>query len=868
MDGRGEAILVHADYSAVSSAKPAEAGEVVILYATGLGAVTPAIAAGVRGGNGAELGPFNVVSDTVQVSIDGKPATVQWAGLAPGWAALYQVNVVVPVSVGAGSMGIVVSAGTLSSQAGVTLPCGSSDWAPLTSGMIGPSGGSLSASGVRLDIASGALAQSANLSVSAYRRTVDPNPITPVFGLKGLPGPTNAPITVTVDLAHTPADPDSVYLYAESAGVDGGAQWFKASVQGNRMTATLPAMTVLPKASAAGAVRLAASPLAGLDIDLGYMLLWGIELRTGVWDTPSLEFWFPRYASLSDAQTKELTDYMEQSLHLLEGYGFDWKPRIRPGTPSTSQNPAKIVVSFARSPSHDPNHPGRVQRSLDGKQPIYVWMTFDDDTLKTDAGRLRFAQQASHMLFHLMQDLYHPVPANLLTFEQRRNWYAMDEATATAFEVFVLGGDPAYAAAFSLQSRLAYITEGLAAPDLAKIADPVRARNALAEQGRYSALFLGYLMGDEPKSRAPREILYKLYQRRAASTTGSGMLLPVEALQAERSSLASDWLDYCHTRPWKDTAAMMDVASLRQYQIASGSAIKRYAPSLHDLSAFPYVFGLEGTFPAGSKIAFTVTSAAPVAVDIDALDTMHQWKREVGTAGQRVEVPADQLGGEYLVVTVVNQRAVRPFDADTAVELTVEMVYSEPGLITQLKQKSQQNKLLISMGIFGNLLCDYPRGCEGWSLNAESQLGSDIPAQSKPNPVTWNGLAFSSSAKGVSASCTDRTQNLQGAFDSSGTKVLWVEVSDVCINKRSTSTTTTTTTLRFENLPFIGSCGTDTRGGAQECRFEVSGAGRNANAPKVTRTVNESSTGVTQTIRGADFTYTGTLIQLIFYSIF
>ena len=50
MDGKGEPILVHnADWSLVSAASPARSGEYLILFLTGLGAVSPAIPAGAGG---------------------------------------------------------------------------------------------------------------------------------------------------------------------------------------------------------------------------------------------------------------------------------------------------------------------------------------------------------------------------------------------------------------------------------------------------------------------------------------------------------------------------------------------------------------------------------------------------------------------------------------------------------------------------------------------------------------------------------------------------------------------------------------------------------------------------------------------------
>jgi uncharacterized protein (TIGR03437 family) len=74
------------------SAHPVEAGEVIVIYCTGLGEVDPPVAAGT-------IAPLTQLSRTVNpvtVTIGGIPARVDFAGLTPGSVGLYQVNAVVP----------------------------------------------------------------------------------------------------------------------------------------------------------------------------------------------------------------------------------------------------------------------------------------------------------------------------------------------------------------------------------------------------------------------------------------------------------------------------------------------------------------------------------------------------------------------------------------------------------------------------------------------------------------------------------------------------------------------------------------------------------------------------------------------------
>jgi len=93
--GTGLGAILHADYTAVNAGKPAAAGETVLVFLTGMGAVDPSVPDGTAGGS-------NPVSDTtaspISVLVAGAPATVVFSGLAPGFPGLYQMNVTLPSS--------------------------------------------------------------------------------------------------------------------------------------------------------------------------------------------------------------------------------------------------------------------------------------------------------------------------------------------------------------------------------------------------------------------------------------------------------------------------------------------------------------------------------------------------------------------------------------------------------------------------------------------------------------------------------------------------------------------------------------------------------------------------------------------------
>ena len=115
--GLGSGAIRHADFTIVSAASPAHVGETVQIYLTGLGAVTPAVAAGAA----APVLPLSITANHVAVYIDKQPATVAFAGLAPTLAGLYQLNVTIPAGVGTGNLDIqVVTVDSSSVQA--TIP--------------------------------------------------------------------------------------------------------------------------------------------------------------------------------------------------------------------------------------------------------------------------------------------------------------------------------------------------------------------------------------------------------------------------------------------------------------------------------------------------------------------------------------------------------------------------------------------------------------------------------------------------------------------------------------------------------------------------------------------------------------------------
>jgi uncharacterized protein (TIGR03437 family) len=98
----GYVIAAHADNSLVAPGSPAQAGEIIVVYACGLGKtqsypgynnplVIPQSAAMIQGLS-------NLTVYLGGTAID--PAGIQYAGLSPGTAGLYQINLVLPANPG------------------------------------------------------------------------------------------------------------------------------------------------------------------------------------------------------------------------------------------------------------------------------------------------------------------------------------------------------------------------------------------------------------------------------------------------------------------------------------------------------------------------------------------------------------------------------------------------------------------------------------------------------------------------------------------------------------------------------------------------------------------------------------------------
>jgi uncharacterized protein (TIGR03437 family) len=132
--GIGYAAAQHGNYSLITTANPAQPGEEIVVYLSGLGPVFPVN--GVPAVDGAATGPNgdNVVGN-FEVDVAGFGSTsIPYAGLTPGTAGLYQINFQVPLTAPAGNDVLaIVGPGAYSAEA--VLPVGGG---PASQGTLRP----------------------------------------------------------------------------------------------------------------------------------------------------------------------------------------------------------------------------------------------------------------------------------------------------------------------------------------------------------------------------------------------------------------------------------------------------------------------------------------------------------------------------------------------------------------------------------------------------------------------------------------------------------------------------------------------------------------------------------------------------------
>jgi uncharacterized protein (TIGR03437 family) len=110
--GNGFAAALDGLYRLLGTNNPAARGQTISVYANGLGPVTNQPASGSPASNSA----IATTTTVPVVTVGGVPATVVFCGLAPGYPALYQINLTVPANAPTGMQPMVMTIGGIVSN--------------------------------------------------------------------------------------------------------------------------------------------------------------------------------------------------------------------------------------------------------------------------------------------------------------------------------------------------------------------------------------------------------------------------------------------------------------------------------------------------------------------------------------------------------------------------------------------------------------------------------------------------------------------------------------------------------------------------------------------------------------------------------
>jgi len=122
-DSTGSGLGIYEAYKAdgtsflVDENHATSAGDVIVIYCTGLGPVTPAVPSG----SAAPDSPLSPTTNPVSVTIGGQTAAVSFAGLAPEFVGVYQINATIPAGVTPGDAPLLITVAGQTSPP-VTIP--------------------------------------------------------------------------------------------------------------------------------------------------------------------------------------------------------------------------------------------------------------------------------------------------------------------------------------------------------------------------------------------------------------------------------------------------------------------------------------------------------------------------------------------------------------------------------------------------------------------------------------------------------------------------------------------------------------------------------------------------------------------------
>lgn len=117
--GANLALAQHVDGSLVTASSPAHAGEILILYGTGIGPINPPLASGSPAGGYPQL---STATSSYSAMIGGADAPIDFLGLTPGLLGVMQINIHVPPTATPGNLPVALTINGVQSQPGLIVP--------------------------------------------------------------------------------------------------------------------------------------------------------------------------------------------------------------------------------------------------------------------------------------------------------------------------------------------------------------------------------------------------------------------------------------------------------------------------------------------------------------------------------------------------------------------------------------------------------------------------------------------------------------------------------------------------------------------------------------------------------------------------
>jgi len=746
MDGKGDAILLHADYKLVDSANPARSGEYLMLYLTGLGAVTPEVAAGAAGGWGTAEAPLNTLSETVMVAVNGQPAAVAFAGLAPYFVGLYQVNFQVPGLLISTTPSLVVATAQKESQANVKFAA-RVDWQSAGSTVIGASGGTLNATGITLTAPAGALPTGTSLTV--YRSTAAPpsgdRGITPYFLVSGMPDSLNAPLTLALDPTGA-EDGETLVMVGSPDSKSRGPMYLPVVRQGGRQVVTIPASDA-SSSTAGGPVPHATVGTSAVSREWSYVIRAETSFNPKVLTSAKGMFTITYPKTLATSAAQQIADALDHAYDILgQDLRLAWDRRTKLNWPIQV-----VAVPFDSLLNSNFNQKWGTEGDLGcGKQRQNILL--NTNFMKTSEQMAQIGPTAAHEAFHVLQNLYDPSLA--MTIKCRGGffsfmcgdetpWLWYEEAASTWLERPVSSSPPNYLPITLVTDNWAsFIKDGLGAANT-------------QDHGYGASMFLQFI-----GARRGTRIIGDILKLMASISTPLAAIESV--LSGAGTTLSAEWKEFCRAYMRGDIYGSPGGSSFPSAQNILTKIDHNYSfsPDPYDpgktwpwdapqLSATLYTYIVSASnFRANMPLKFALSdaggSAEMIIYKVKRISpTSSDWTLLYNGRSNYVLQNAENLrkNGENIVVMVSNSYAVFPYTSKTPITLSV----SDPeNYLAEL-----QTTNTASASICGAHWVKYGDGRVLPSSNSCLFTVGSVSGTSCPSArMTWSGQSFT-----VSGTC-------------------------------------------------------------------------------------------------------------------